>query len=153
MIIAWRLTHARYKNEAMSGNGGLFAPGRWHSQGRRVVYSSDSLALATLELFVNLQIKRQLAHYVKSRIEIPKGLVENLEASTLYAFLAAPEAFDGRGYGDAWLDEKRSCVLRVPSRVVPQEWNYLLNPLHPNFDRVTASTDAYKVDARLLKGR
>ncbi len=135
----------------MSGNGGLFASGRWHSQGRRIVYSSDSLALATLELFVNLQIKRQLAHYVKSRIEIPEGSVETLGTSTLCEFLAAPDQFNGRGYGDAWLDERRSCALRVPGRVVSQEWNYLLNPLHPAFDRVTASTDAYEVDARLLR--
>ena len=133
----------------MSGNGGLFAPGRWHSQGRRIVYSSSSLALATLELFVNLQIKRQLARYVKSRI-IPENLIERLEDADLRKFLADPDSFDSRSYGDAWLSETRSCVLEVPSRVVPQEANYLINPLHPAFSQVTTSTDAYEVDERLL---
>jgi RES domain-containing protein len=151
LIIAWRLTHERYQDQAMTGNGGLFAPGRWHSQGRRVIYSSSSLALATLELFVNLQDKEQLAHYVKTRIGIPEDLVEALEEAALHAFLKDPDQFDSRGYGDRWLAEARSCVLKVPSRVVPQEWNYLLNPLHPAFQRITAETDAYQVDERLWR--
>ena len=134
----------------MSGNGGLFAPGRWHTQGRRIVYSSSSLALAMLELFVNLQIKRQFAHYVKNRIVIPEDLIGRLDNADLRTFLADPDAFDSRGYGDAWLSEGRCCVLEVPSRVVPQESNYLINPLHPAFDQVTASTDAYEADERLL---
>ena len=150
MNVAWRLTHERFKDQAMSGNGGLFAPGRWHSQGRRIVYSSSSLALATLELFVNLQVKRQLAHYVKSRIEIPDELVENLEAASLTSFLKSPNQFGSRSYGDVWLAEGRSCVLRVPSRVVPQEWNYLINPLHLDFETITVSTSPYEVDERLL---
>lgn len=149
-MTAWRLTHERFAEQALSGNGGLFAPGRWHSRGKRIVYTSNSLALATLELFVNLPIKRQLAHYVKSRAEIPESLIEVLENLTLQAFLRSPERFDSRSYGDTWLAEVRSCVLQVPSRVVPQEWNYLLNPLHPNFSEITATTNAYEVDERLL---
>ena len=134
----------------MSGNGELFVPGRWHSQGKRIVYSSSSLALATLELFVNLQSKRQLAHYVKSRIEIPEELTENLEEDVLRAFLRAPDQYDSRSYGDLWLAGERSCVLRVPSRVVPQEWNYLINPSHRDFKKIAASTSPYEVDERLL---
>ncbi len=107
----------------MTGSGGLFAPGRWHSQGQRVVYSSSSLALATLELFVNLQNRRQLGRYVKSRVLIPEGLVRELGADPTAAFVRDPDGFDARGYGDAWLEGKESCVLRMPSRVVPEEVN------------------------------
>ena len=134
----------------MSGNGGLFAPGRWHTRGKRIVYASSSLALATLELFVNMQIKRQLARYVKSRMVIPETLIEPLESSALKAFLTEPDLFGSPSYGDAWLAEVRSCVLEVPSRVIPQEANYLINPLHPAFDQITVSTDAYEADERLL---
>ena len=149
MNVAWRLTQKRFSDQAMSGNGGLFAPGRWHHQGRRIIYSSSSLALATLELFVNLQIKQQLAHYVKSRILISEDLIQRLEEETLQTFLEEPDAFDSRTYGDTWLEGQR-CVLEVPSRIVPQESNYLINPLHPDFDQITASTNAYEVDERLL---
>ena len=135
----------------MTGAGGLFAPGRWHSQGQRVVYSSSSLALATLELFVNLQNRRQLGRYVKSRILIPEGLVTELGADLAAAFVRDPDGFDARGCGDAWLSGKTSCVLRVPSRVVPEEANYLLNPLHPDFGKITAMTEPYVSDPRLLE--
>ena len=114
------------------------------------MYSSSSLALATLELFVNLQNKRQLAYYVKSRIEILQELTETLEKDALGTFLRAPDQFDSRGYGDSWLAGERSCVLQVPSRVVPQEWNYLINPLHIDFEKIVASTSLYGVDERLL---
>lgn len=134
----------------MTGNGGLFAPGRWHSQGQRIIYSSDSLSLATLELFVNLQNKRQLTHYVKSRILIPETLVVELETEHVEAFVRSPEGFDARGYGDRWLREAKSCVLRVPSRVVKEEFNYLINPVHPAFGEIEASTEPYQADPRLL---
>ena len=134
----------------MTGSGGLFAPGRWHSQGQRVVYSSSSLALATLELFVNLQNKRQLGRYVKSRILIPEILVEELGTDLTAAFVRDPDGFDARGCGDAWLRGGASCVLRVPSRVVLEEFNYLLNPLHPDFSQITAATEPYIADVRLL---
>ncbi len=114
------------------------------------MYSSSSLALATLELFVNLQIKRQLAHYVKSRIEIPEVLIDPLEDVPLTSFLSVLDQFDSRSYGDTWLAEERSCVLQVPSRVVPQEWNYLINPLHGDFEAITTLTSPYEVDERLL---
>lgn len=134
----------------MTGNGGLFAPGRWHSQGQRIIYSSGSLSLATLELFVNLQNKRQLAHYVKSLILIPETLVVELEAEHVAAFVGDPESFDARGYGDLWLRVGESCVLKVPSRVVVEEFNYLINPVHPAFSEIEASTEPYKADPRLL---
>lgn len=151
MITAWRLTRDIYQDQAMTGSGGLFAPGRWHSQGQRVIYSSSSLALATLELFVNLQNKRQLARYVKSRISVPETLVVELETEHLEAFIRDPEAFDARGYGDRWLQAGESCVLEVPSRVVVEESNYLINPVHPAFGEIEASTEPYEVDARLLE--
>jgi RES domain-containing protein len=149
LIIAWRLTHQRYQDQVMTGSGGLFAPGRWHSQGRRIIYSSSSLALATLELFVNLQDKQQLASYVKTRISIPEALLDDLEEEALNAFLKDREGFASRLYGDAWLAEERSCVLKVPSRIVPEESNYLLNPLHPAFEQIAFETDSYQADERL----
>lgn len=135
----------------MTGNGGLFTPGRWHSQGQCIIYSSGSLALATLELFVNLQNKRQLAYYVKSCILIPETLVVELETEYVVAFVRDPESFDARGYGDRWLHEGESCVLGVPSRVVVEEFNYLINPVHPSFAEIEASTEPYQADPRLLR--
>lgn len=110
--------------------------------------SSSSLALATLELFVNLQDKRQLVEYVKTRLTIPDALVEALDQATL--FLKDPDRFDSRFYDDAWLADLRSCVLKVPSRIVPEEANYLLNPVHPAF-ALAHETTTYQVDVRLWR--
>jgi hypothetical protein len=88
---------------------------------------SQTSLLQPLEPFVNLQNKRQLAHYVKSRILIPETLVVELETEHITAFVRDPEGFDARVYGDRWLREKENCVLRVPSRVVVEKFNYLIN--------------------------
>ena len=91
MIAALRLTRDTYKDQAMTGNGGLFASGRWHSQGQLIIYGSSSFVLATLELFVNLKNKRQLARYVKSLILVPEALIVELETEHVAAFVREPE--------------------------------------------------------------
>lgn len=73
-----------------------------------------------------------------------------LEDEVRDAFLRAPDTFDARGYGGAWLKERRSCVLEVPSRIVPEEATYLINPPYPDFSRVTATTDPYHAAPRLF---
>lgn len=150
MIYAWRLTHRRYHGQAMTGNGGLFMSGRWHSRGRRIVYCSSSLALATLELFVNLQDKSDLKSYAKTRIAIPEDIVLPLDGDAAAAFQADPDSFDSRVVGDRWLAEGRTCVLEVPSRIILEESNFLLDPAHPDFDRIQHETSPFVVDGRLV---
>ena len=137
----------------MSGNGALVSSGRWHSAGSRVVYSSGSLALATLEVFVNLLDPSALGAYVKTRIEIPEDLVEALPDDRLEAFRADPDAFDSRAVGDRWLAERRSCALGIPSRVILEETNYLLDPTHPEFSRVEHETTSFVINPRLVNAR
>ncbi len=96
-----------------------------------------------------MQDKEQLSSYVKTRVSIPEALIEDLEAEVLKAFIKAPDSFATRQYGDTWLVKERTCVLRVPGRVVLEESNYLLNPLHPAFKQITFKTTAYQADTRL----
>lgn len=151
MISAWRLTHRRYRDQAMTGNGGLFASGRWHSIGRRIVYASSSLSLATLELFVNLKDRSALRAYVKTSIDIPEERIDSLDNDALAAFQDDPDSFDSRTVGDRWLAEAKTCVLRVPSRVILEESNYLLDPAHPDFDEIEFETSRFVVDGRLIE--
>lgn len=113
-------------------------------------WCSSSRALATLGLFVNRQNRRQLGRYVKTRVFISEALAKGPGADPTAAFVRDPEGFDARGYGDAWLRGRESCVLRAPSRVVPEEANDLVNPPHPDFGGVTATTEPYVADPRLL---
>jgi RES domain-containing protein len=119
--------------------------------GKRIVYASSSLALATLELFVNLQDKSLLRAYVKTHIAIPEGLIDSLDEDARAAFRDDPDSFDSRTVGDRWLAEERSCVLRAPSRVILDEPNYLLNPAHPDFEEIQFDTSRFEVNGRLME--
>ena len=150
MIRAWRLSRAKYKRTAMSGEGGLYVEGRWHSRGVRIVYASSSLALATLEVFVNLKYKSALSSFVQVEIGFAEHLCEPISAELYDKFKNDPDHKAIRTYGDHWLSSQRSCILAVPSRVIRGEDNYLINPLHPDFSKVSWDVSDYTVDPRLL---
>jgi len=112
--------------------GGLHAAGRWHTLGRRVVYASQSLALASLEKLVHAHSPRVLAGLQYFEIDVPDALV--LQAENLPAdWKADPVSPASRRFGDEWLDGRRSVALRVPSAIIPVEFNCLINPVHQDF--------------------
>lgn len=149
-IAAARL--ARTRKEAFSGRGGLQVPGRWHSTGRLVVYTSESLSLAALEILVHLKQTNDIRPFNSFAAEIPDDAI--LKPSSYpphwQTRLSVSQAF-----GDRWLDARTTPALRVPTLITPGEWNVLLNPAHPEFslDWVTDGPRAYAFDARLLQRR
>ncbi len=121
----------------LSGQGALRYGGRWNSPGRRAVYLGGSLALASLELLVQVRAPDILRRYRRLSVEIPRDLIDVVEASDLSSDWAAPALRpDTRKLGDRWIDSSASAVLRVPSAVVPEEFNYIANPGHPDFARI-----------------
>jgi len=138
-----RATHAR-----LDGLGARLAGGRWNSPGRAVVYMAQSVALAVLENLVHMSRQDFPSGYVIVGAVIPDGLaILDLPVRSTAGLHDAQR----RAFGDVWFDEKPSVVLRVPSAVVPGEWNYLLNPAHPDFGRiVTARPIAFQFDPRLF---
>ena len=131
---AWRISPPHYADSAFSGRGAEHIGGRFNSPGLRMVYTADSLALALLEMLVQAGTRRRLAGYRCRSVTFSDDQVRVIDVPDL------PEGWDARPYttisqavGDRWLRETRSLVLRVPSVVVPQEHNYLINPLHPAF--------------------
>ncbi len=140
LLEAWRITPPQYADADFSGLGAEKIGGRFNSKGRRVVYTSGSLSLALLELLVQAGDRRRIRHYRCRSVTFHEQQVEMLDAGDL------PEGWDVRPYtrvsqevGDRWLEEERSLILRVPGVVVPQEYNYLINPLHPDFLDLTLS--------------
>jgi RES domain-containing protein len=138
MAQVWRIVKEKYADSAFSGEGARRAGGRFNSPGRPVVYTSASLALAELEILVNLPTDRLLASYVAFRAHVPDAHMTTLDRAALpdhWRTNPAPQAV--RALGDEWLQAKSALALRVPSAVVPRENNVLLNPEHPNFENVT----------------
>jgi RES domain-containing protein len=133
---AWRLTKARYLATAWDGEGAKRAGGRWNSAGTAAVYASGTLSLALVETLVHLPAG-VLPAYAAQPVEFDEALLAVVEASRLPAdWRADPPPASTRAIGDAWVQSGRSAALRVPSVVVPPEFNYVFNPRHPDFARV-----------------
>lgn len=148
----WRVCRRKHASDPLSGRGGLFASGRWHTRGRRIVYTSGSLSLAALELLVHADRAQLPADLVQIEIEIPDALgirrVELDSLPRLWREYPAPAAL--QLLGDEWLSGLTTPALQVPSAVIPAEWNYLLNPEHPGAARATVvGTGEFAYDARL----
>lgn len=151
MLTAWRIVKTRHAASAFDGEGARVYGGRWTSVGRPAVYTSSTVALATLELLVHLDSTKPLSAYSLFEIGIPEALVTAPDVAALpdtwRDFPSPPEL---RAIGDAWLDDRKAAVLRVPSAVTAVEFNYLLNPEHADFHLITiGSRQPYEIDARL----
>lgn len=152
MIRARRIVKSRYLGQAFDGEGARIHGGRWNSPGHRAVYVSESRALATLEVLAGLRSEAPLIRYSLIGVRFGEALVTELVSEDL------PKGWDNsppgpvtQSLGDRWLTARQSAVLRVPSVVLPAEHNYVLNPLHPDFDQVQIDPpEELRIDPRLL---
>jgi RES domain-containing protein len=141
-MLAWRL--ARESLAQLDGEGARLYGGRWNSPGRAMVYMADSASLAVLEVWVHLDLPFDLlpADYSLMAFELTNTRIEEAPQQALV---------DPRKFGDAWLATARSPILRVPSFIVPEETNLLINPLHPISARITLlSKRPFSFDQRLF---
>lgn len=149
----FRIEREKYLETTLQGIGAATTEGyRWNSLKTYLVYTADSRALAILEVSMHLDLSEDLP--VDRRIvelDIPDELTI-LELQ--YADL--PEHWDSKPpqsatqfIGDDFVKEKPAAVLKVPSAIVPQEFNYLINPNHPDSNKISvSSTTPFKFDSR-----
>jgi RES domain-containing protein len=149
---AFRLIKAKHANTAFSGEGARLVGGRWNLPGTPLVYTSDSLSLAALETFVHLQPVDKRIRYVWFRVTIPTNVAIDEPASLPSSWRASPPSEATQAAGTAWAKRMSGSVLRVPSILVPGEYNLLLNPQHPQFKRLKISKpEPFDFDGRLWK--
>ena len=153
MIIARRIVGARYRDDAFSGEGARLRGGRWNSKGTPIVYTAGSIALASIEMLVNLPGPKLLDDFVRIPVHIPLDLIIDLPLDQLPSdWNSRPVSPSIKTIGDRWVQKRKSAVLKVPSVVVPEEYNYLLNPNHPDFEKITIGTPIpYRFDPRLAR--
>ena len=153
VLRAWRLVKTRYSANAFDGEGPRLYGGRWNSQGVRVAYGSESVALATLEVLAHLSTTRVLGSYSLASIRFPEELIVSLDPASLPAsWRTYPPPPEVQAVGDQWAAAGGSAVLRVPSVIVPDSSNYLFNPEHPDFARMVVDPPApYVWDPRALR--
>lgn len=133
-MILYRLTKTRYLSAAWTGYGAKEAGNRWNSVGTAMVYASETASLTMLETLVHLHTAHLLESFTLLRINVPDAQIMNADMAALPDNWAAEEASPALAeYGDAWCFVGSSVALRVPSALSQVEYNYLLNPEHPDF--------------------
>ncbi len=151
MLETWRMVKEKHVSMAFSGEGAARTGGRWNSRGVAVVYTSATRSLAALETLVHMN-PHVMFNYRIIRIEFDEGWVERLSLAALPSdWKMEPPPLSTRQLGDDWARSSRSAMLAVPSAIIPDETNYVLNPAHPDFKRVTISKPVpFNFDLRLL---
>ncbi len=155
-IAVYRITKERYRDQVFSGLGGIYAHGRWTPRGRPVVYTSQSISLAILEYALNYKRHGWLPASVLARATIPEDVrVESVAIAELPDDWRAPDPPRVmRKIGADWLRRAETACLRVPSAIVAEESNYLLNPHHPDFARLGMGVaEPGNFDRRLARAR
>jgi RES domain-containing protein len=147
-MILYRLVRCNYAD--LSGTGSRLFGGRWNSEGRSLVYLTSSRSLGVLEALAHLNPTNLPIDYCMMTIEAPDNiLVIDLKAlpKNWHEF---PEPNSLKQFGNAFLQENKYLFLKVPSAIVQEEFNYLMNPLHPKATEVKVlSVQPFHFDPRL----
>jgi RES domain-containing protein len=152
--VVWRIARRRYALDR-TGAGARESGGRWNRPGTAVIYAGRSVGIAALERFVHVAgvVPSDL---VLVRIDLPERCsVEEPALRDLPAdWAAVPIGPGSMDFGTAWARAARSLVLHVPSAILPEEGNAVLNPLHPEFAAVRMSVlREFHYDVRLSAPR
>lgn len=147
----YRIVRPAYAASALSGEGARLYGGRWNPPGWRCVYAAESRALAVLELLVHLTGRSRGLTYRLLTLEVDKKAPS--ETPSLPSDWAAqPAGKSSQTIGLDWLKAARSPAMRVPSVLIPEEHNLLLNPAAPGFKKIRIIEEReFQLDLRLAK--
>ncbi len=150
ILTTWRVVKKGHPaKDPFSGEGARKYGGRWNSAGIPMVYTSDSIALATLEIFIHMDHQSDFGKFVIFPARFDRALVTEPE-NFPPGWETHPVSHLSMKFGDAWVKQSKTPVLKVPSAVVPYEFNYLFNPMQGDFEQVQIQDPfPYFLDPRL----
>jgi len=147
----YRIAKEQYIKD-LSGEGSRLYGGRWNNKGTRIIYTAESRSLATVEYLVHVPLQIIPRDLYIAEIDVPDVEIEIVEPASLetnWQDYPSPKLI--RDIGDTWQRDNKTLLLRVPSAVIKNEWNILVNPEHKQFHKVKiVSIESYSFDARLL---
>jgi RES domain-containing protein len=148
-MILWRISN----HASLDGGGGLLASARWHLRGHPIVYLAESPPGALLEVLVHLEVDSSALpkRYKILKLETADDItIKTIDESGLSARWHR-DVDATRNVGTEWLVSGETVLLRVPSAIVPETYNVLLNPKHPEAARLVILWHReYPWDSRLL---
>ena len=150
-MILYRIANCNYITN-LDGMGARLYGARWNSKGNAVVYLASSRALAVLEVLVHLQPLFTPSNFCLVEIEVPDNSILTLDIKSLpdnWQDASSPSEL--KTLGNQFIKETKYLLMKVPSSVVPEEYNYLLNPRHADISKVKIlNTYPFSFDDRLL---
>lgn len=128
----------RYARTPFDGEGAYRYGGRWSSPGIRLVYTSEHLSLAMIEYFVHVDSDDPPRDLVVATADVPDDVARTQVSAVKLpsTWRQTPAPAELAAIGDRFARTKRAAILVVPSALAPDEFNWLLNPAHPNFGRI-----------------
>ena len=156
-VILWRIAQEtrEYRADDLSGAGAAKVSGRWNSIGKATVYTSRSVALAYLESLALLGGEAPRNRFL-IRISVPDRIWERAlwgkEKDLPRTWRAEPSGQASTQFGDKWLVAGKSALLCLPSVIVPEDTNVLINPAHIDANHITVKVHRQLLyDPRLLR--
>ncbi|MBK6634508.1 MAG: RES family NAD+ phosphorylase [Chitinophagaceae bacterium] len=133
-MIVYRISNTEFSND-ISGTGAKLMGSRWNTRGVPLLYTSQHISLAVLEMLVNTNFKDYSIELDLMYIHIPDQLpFTEIKSGSLKKNWK--DDFDFTQYiGDEFVSQKDVLILKVPSAVIQEEFNYLANPLHADFKK------------------
>jgi len=157
-MIVFRIEREKYLKTSLTGIDASMSEGyRWNSFNTRIVYTAETRALATLEVSVHLDLSEDLPddrYYVQ--IEIPDKLtIQEVKLEDLpEEWNSKPPGLITQLIGDDFVIYNEAAILKVPSSIIPQEFNYLINPTHPDSAMIKViSTKKMVFDQRIKRAK
>ncbi len=150
-VVGWRIVKEKHAASAFSGEGARIFEGRWNSTGVRMVYCSQHLSLAALEILVHTQPVTMRDKFRVFRATWDDAILTTIDSRKLpKGWNAQPPGQISKAIGDEWIQSGRSAVLAVPSVIVPLERTFLLNPKHSEFSKIKIKDQgSFSLDPRL----
>jgi RES domain-containing protein len=150
-MTTYRICNLPFKDD-ISGSGAKLYGSRWNSIGTPMLYLASSISLAWLEMLVHLQFQDKSTDFALLYISIPEGAaVQELQIGKLKQNWQLDAGYT-QFIGDAFIRLKQKLILKVPSALVEEEANYLINPLHSDFKKAEiVKTKIFQFDHRLFK--
>jgi RES domain-containing protein len=149
MPALWRLYRAQH-GPGLDGVGGMFSDGRWHSRGERITYFGSTAAIVVLERLAHtdpdlLPVDLRLGYFEFSDAAIQAETIPTLPEGWIWQENLT------RLTGDRWRRQGSFCLLSVPSAILPEESNYVFNPLHPDAKHLRLIRERpFQFDSRLI---
>ena len=137
-MLTYRIDRSKRSQSVLSGKGAELYGGRWNLPGIAVVYTATSRSLAMLEMLIHLEMKQLPTDRIMIQLELPDAYLNELRVEQLgKGWTSFPYHIDSQGVFGSWLKEDPNLLLlSVPSAIVPEERNILINPLSTHINKI-----------------